>query len=397
MAAGFQLLCGAGADKADTGCGVILLQQAGSQHHGGHGHADAVSKLGEVLLGHNAPCRAAGGSHERVLGGNFLQEVMRFINGAQVSTDGNFCSVGKAQALHGLAQFGGGHVGELVDKGRCHDGDDFISALDGLDQLEDLALIHDSAERAVDQAHTTGYALVVINICAAMLVRTNSTNAASLGAGALHLDDGVVRAGGYAAAALDAEILINVTAAIAEADCLFGADLLAGVSQAPLAHAGNLYDLFRALVTGKLDNVDQRRLIVLVSNYAVLQVFGSGNALGNRAQRKAHSQTDAFRNNRSLQEDAAAQRRVLAGHDLKGQVPDFLRVICHFIALIGHAGNFGKYLAPNVGYRGINASHCAYAPYTKLLIGRMCKAAVRPRTRTFAGCAPQWKLLFSML
>jgi hypothetical protein len=27
----------------------------------------------------------------------------------------------------------------------------------------------------------------------------------------------------------------------------------------------------------------------------------------------------------------------------------------------------------------------------------MCKAAVRPRTRTFAGCAPQWKLLFSML
>ena len=108
---------------------------------------------------------------------------MRFINGAQVSTDGNFCSVGKAQARRNLAQFGGGHVGELVDKGRCHDGDDFISALDGLDQLEDLALIHDSAERAVDQAHTAGYALVVINICAAMLVRTNSTNAASLGAG----------------------------------------------------------------------------------------------------------------------------------------------------------------------------------------------------------------------
>ena len=44
------------------------------------------------------------------------------------------------------------------------------------------------------------------------------------------------------------------------------------MSQAALAHAGNLYDLFRALVTGKLDNVDQRRLIVLVSNYAVLQV-----------------------------------------------------------------------------------------------------------------------------
>ena len=50
-----------------------------------------------------------------------------------------------------------------------------------------------------------------------MLVGVDGTHAAGRGAGALGLDDGAVRAAVDAAAALDAEALVNVALAVAEA------------------------------------------------------------------------------------------------------------------------------------------------------------------------------------
>src|SRR5699024_5084942 len=155
-------------------------------------------------------------------------------------------------------QFGGRHAGELVDERRRHDGDDLVAALDGLDELEDLAFVDDGAERAVDQAHAAGNALVVVDVSAAVFVRVDGAHAAGGGAGAFGLDDGTVGAGVDAAAALDAQALVDMALAVAEADGLFGADLLAGVRQAALAHLGDLDDLFLAAVAGKLDDVDQR-------------------------------------------------------------------------------------------------------------------------------------------
>ena len=72
------------------------------------------------------------------------------------------------------------------------DGNDLVTALDGLDQLEDLALVDDSAERAVDKAHTAGNALIVIDLGTAVLVRVDRAHAAGGGAGTLGLDDGAV-------------------------------------------------------------------------------------------------------------------------------------------------------------------------------------------------------------
>src|SRR5699024_7638912 len=132
------------------------------------------------------------------------------------------------------------------------------------------------------------------------------------------LDDGIVRAGADTTAALDAQALIDMAAAVAEADGLFGADFLAGMSKAALAHGGDLDDLFRALVAGELDDVDQRRLIVLVRDHAMFQIVRSGNTLVQRTQRKSHGKTDTLGDNGSLQEDAAAQLADLAGNDLVG-------------------------------------------------------------------------------
>ena len=64
------------------------------------------------------------------------------------------------------------------DEGGGHDSDDLVAALDGLDQLEDLALIDDGAEGAVDQAHAAGYALVVVDLGTAVFIRVDGIHAA---------------------------------------------------------------------------------------------------------------------------------------------------------------------------------------------------------------------------
>lgn len=67
---------------------------------------------------------------------------MGFLHGAQVSADGNLYHVGKAKDPHGGLQLGGSSVGAVLShKCGSHAGDDLFTTLDGLDQLEDLALV----------------------------------------------------------------------------------------------------------------------------------------------------------------------------------------------------------------------------------------------------------------
>ena len=209
------------------------------------------------------------------------------------------------------------------------------------------------------------------------------------GAGALGLDDGAVRAAVDAAAALDAETLVNVALAVAEADGVLRADLLAGVRQAALAHGRDLDDLLRAGVAGKLDDIDQRRLVVLVCNDAVLQALAGGHALIQRTQGHAHGQTDALGDDGSLQEDAAAQRFFLTGNDLEGQLTHQLFVVGKLVDLIGHAGNLSEHLATDIRYGGVNASHviaplfCSVCSKSDVSAGTPAPVKILPKIHTF--------------
>ena len=145
---------------------------------------------------------------------------------------------------------------------------------------------------------------------------------------------------------------------VAEADRVLGADLLAGMCQAALAHGRNLNDLFRAAVAGELDYVNQRRLVIFISNDAVLQTLTGRHALVQRTQGKTHGQTNTLRNDRSLQEDAAAQRAFLAGNDLVRQFAHQVCVVGHFIDFVRHTCNFGEHLATDIRNGGVNTSHC---------------------------------------
>ena len=129
--------------------------------------------------------------------GTFSHKVVGFFYGTQVCADGHFHHIVKAEHLHGglylfRRQFGA----ELVDKRRRYDGNDAVSAVDGMDKLEDLAFVRNGAKGTVYQAHATGYALVVIDLGTAVFIRADGVHAAGFGAGPLHFQNGAVGAHG---------------------------------------------------------------------------------------------------------------------------------------------------------------------------------------------------------
>ena len=353
-ATGLQLLGGAGADKADTGVGLFLLDEAGGQDHGGHGHADALGLLGEQLLSHHAPRRAAGRTHERDLGGNLFHEVLCLVDGAQVGTDGDLGHIGKAQPTHGFLQLGGGHAGELVDEGGGNDGNDLVTALDGLDQLEDLALVGDGGEGAVHQAHTAGDALIIIDLSPAQLIGLDGVHAAGGSTGTLHLGDRPVGALVKALAALDTLALINVAALVfVQIDGILGADVHAGVGNAALAAVGDADLLGRAGVAGIGDDIDQGLVEIFLIRGGILDIGADGGRGAVGVQIHAQSQLEPGGNNGPLQEHVMAMVGNLSGNDLVGDHVHLLVIV----ALIGQSGHFCEYAAADIVYRAVYTSH----------------------------------------
>ena len=356
-AGSLQLLGSAGSDEAHTGLGVGLLHHAGSEDHGGHGHGDVLGQIRESGLGHHAPCRAAGGSHEVQLAGHLFEEVVGLVHGAQVSADGDLDDVTEAQSLQRSLELAGrGQRRELVDEGRGDEGVDAVAAVKALNELVDLALVGDGTEGAVDQTLAAGHALAVVDLSAAQLVGVDGTHAAGSGAGALGLDDGVVGADGHAAAALDALVLIDGGAAALPSDGLLGADFHTGVSEAALTQVGDLDQLLGAAVAGELDDIHQRGVVILIGDGSVLQTGDDAVVLVHAAGGQAHGQTHALLDDGALKEDVLAELAFLTGDD---GVRDLAHQVVCLLALdvgIGHPCNLGEHLAADLDDRRIDSS-----------------------------------------
>lgn len=105
--------------------------------------------------------------------------MVRFFDGAEVRADGDFIDVLEAELLERLDEdFRGSQRAELSDEGRSDFGVDFLVLLQRQRELEDLRLVGDGAERAVDQTQTAGDALVVVDDRAALLVRSDRVHPA---------------------------------------------------------------------------------------------------------------------------------------------------------------------------------------------------------------------------
>ena len=232
-----------------------------------------------------------------------------------------------------------------------------------MDELEDLSFIGNGAERAVYQTHAAGNALIIIDLCVAMLVRADGVHTAGFGAGALHFQNGPVRTDIFAAAALDTFFLINHGFAVFKPDGLFRANLHAGMRQTALAHIRNMKGFFRTFIAGKFDDVYQRRIIVFIGNGAFHNALGNGGVLIDRAQGQADGKAQAFADDGALQKDALAMHGHFARHDFIRQLLNAAVIA----ALIGKAGNFGKNFAANIRHGRIDSSH-GNTPYIIIIL-----------------------------
>ena len=258
--------------------------------------------------------------------------------------------------MEGLAQLA--HVAlaaKLADERRRHSGNDLVACVDGLNHLEDLALVGNGAKRAVDEALSARDALLVVNLRAAVLVGANGMHAAGRGAGALLVENGVVRADLCALTAVNALLLVDVGLLVHKGDGALGADLAAGVREAALAHVGHAVDVVLAGVAGKLDDVDEGRLVVGLGlcrlGKAVRELLGAIDALQRQAQRKA----DALAHDGALEKHALAVGGNVTRDDLVGQLVELLRLVV--AALVGDLRDLAKDVAPDFRQVGVHATH----------------------------------------
>ena len=343
----FQLLRCTGTNEGDFCIRVIFFHHPRGENHRCHGHGNVAGILREVLLCHNRPGRAAGCGHERLLFRHFLHEVFRFLDGAQVGTDGNFHHIRESQVQKGRLDFFRCHSRtELADKRRGDACNDILSLFHGIDGLENLALVHNGAKGAVDQALSAGNTAVVVDLCLAIGVGRNGVHAAGSRAGTFHLHNGVIGAGIHAASALDALVLVNEGPAVDNVHRILGAHFRALVGQASLALVGHDDLFFRAGVAGELDDVDQGIVIVFLGNGAFLDPVGQGTEFAHFTKRQTHAQTQALADDRPFQEDAVAVLGLGSREDFVRDLFDPLCII-RFI-LICHSGNGRKHLAANV-------------------------------------------------
>ena len=267
-----QLFGSAWTDKDHAGVRVLFLDDAGSGYHRGHRVRNAVGNLRELLLCHHNPGRAAGGCQKRQLAGRHILDVLLgFLHRTDVRTAGNLIDVGKADFAQGSAHlFRRCQRTELTDERRSHLGNDLVAALDCLNQLENLGLVRNRAERAADQTLSTGNALVVVDFCPSVLVAFDGVHSASRCAGTFALDNGGIWASLCASSALDAFALIDVGSAVHDRNCLDRTNGCTWMCDTASAQVGDGVAGFLTGVARKGDHVDQRRFIEHIRNGAVV-------------------------------------------------------------------------------------------------------------------------------
>ena len=351
----FQLLCCAGTNENDLTAGITLLHITGCKDHGSQSHGNILGLAGIQLMDHGMPCGAAGRCHVLLLTGRHLfQIVMCFLHGTHISANGNLTHTIEAKLLHcGNDLAGSGVLTELAHESRCHNCDHLVTLQNGLNDLENLTLIHNSTEGAGYQALTAGHTLILVDHCSAMLVRANRIHTAGCLTGALQMDDGIVGACLGALAAANALIQIDIRTGIADRNSVLGAYLFTGTGQTILAVVADLVLVGGTGMAGIGNDVDQRRLIISLRNRSRVHTISHQRAGLNGTDAQTHSQTHTLTGNGTLQEHRFSVQGLVAGHDL------IRKVFCIAVIATGvcHSGNFSKDVFTNISNQRRNSTH----------------------------------------
>ena len=289
-----------------------------------------------LFFSHGRPRRTATCTHKWQLFWDFFDKVFCFLNSTEVSACCYLFYLGKAHLFEGLTKTTNASLAKLTNKRRSNNRNNGITLIDSLNYLENLALIRNCTKGAVDQALATRYALLVINICATVLIRANSVHTACSSARTYVVMNCMVRANLEAHATLNALLLINICLFVHKANCLFRTNLSTRVCKTALASVGNAIHVVLAGIARKLDDVNQRWLVINLRSRGLFQAVRNKLWLINALHRHAHSHANALANNSALQEDALTIRSNITRNNLVRQlfhlVSNFINaLICFFI------------------------------------------------------------------
>ena len=335
---GLELFGRARADEDDLAVGPFALDEPRGIDHRRVGHGNVAGFGGEQPSGHHPPRRAAGGRHEPLLLRDLFHKVPRFLDRADIRADRDLDHIGKAELLHGREELRHGHVlAELADERRRDDGHDLVALEHGADDLIDLALVDDRAERAAHEALAAGDAAVIVDAGLAIFVDADGVHAAGGLTRALEVGDGVVRTGSGAFAALDAELLVDAALAVDKFDRALRAHALARGGEAALTQLVDTVLPRRAGVAGVGDDVDERRLVILLGDGGLIHALGQKRARLHGLEGQTHGQPHALAGDGALEKHGLAVQRALAGDDLEG---DILHI--GVVAGVCHPGDLGE-------------------------------------------------------
>jgi len=236
------------ADKDGLAARVALLADLADVVHGRAGVADGRLDLGDVLVDHVDPSRAARGGHEGESALLLLLEVLHALvelgslgEGGDISTNGNL-DAHIETGLHASLLEGsdGDGVREVASDGRGKHGNHLAVGIDhAADDVSDLSAGLNSTEGAVLHALTAADALVEVEDLAVIGKSLDGTDRAVADARSGLADDGTEGAGLGAVAAADALVGVDAGLAGGVVDGLLGAGLSAGTGSAVLAHVSH--------------------------------------------------------------------------------------------------------------------------------------------------------------
>ena len=169
-----------------------------------------------------------------------------------------------------------------------------------------------------------------------MLIGANSVHTTSSGARTYVVMNCLVRANLEAHATLNALLLVNVCLFVHEANCFFRTNLSTRVCKAALARIGDAIHIVLAGIACKLNDVNQRWLVINLRSRGLFQAVRNKLWLIHALHRHAHSHANALANNSALQEDALTIRSNITRNNLVRQlfhlVSNFINaLICFFI------------------------------------------------------------------
>ena len=255
---GFGLLGDAGADEYGDAAGMQIFQISGDRAHRGNRGGHVVFKLlGEVLAQHVDESRAAGCGH---LSAFFicLAPLGGLIGRCHIAAQTDFDHVLEAQLDAALTDgFHGDLLAELtLGSGGAH-GVNFISGHDVVDDVYQIGLGSDRAERTGMDAVTAGDTLALIDLADAVIIIGDGADRAGLLTGTNQMGNRAVRAGVRAHTAFLTLGRIDVGTMGADGDGAETAGIQAGFTDTETAVVRNCIGRQRALFAGRTDDLDR--------------------------------------------------------------------------------------------------------------------------------------------